>query len=60
MRKDKIIIIAALDGTFDRKPFGNIPELIPLCDEVVKLNAICKDCGDEAPFSFRITHANQV
>ncbi len=25
VRKDKIIIISALDGTFERKPFGQIP-----------------------------------
>ena len=42
VRKDKHIIIAALDGTFDRKPFGQIPDLIPLCDSVVKVSAICQ------------------
>ena len=25
VRKDKLIIISALDGTFERKPFGQIP-----------------------------------
>ena len=30
----KIVIIAALDGTFQRKPFKSILELIPLAEEV--------------------------
>ena len=25
VRKDKLIIISALDGSFERKPFGQIP-----------------------------------
>ena len=54
MRKDKIIIISALDGTFERKPFGQIPQLIPLADEVIKLCAICMRCGDDAPFTHRL------
>ncbi len=54
VRQDKIIIISALDGTFERKPFGQIPNLIPLCDDVVKLNAICMVCGNDAPFTHRL------
>ena len=54
VRKDKILIISALDGTFERKPFGQIPNLIPLCDDIVKLNAICMICGNDAPFTHRL------
>jgi thymidine kinase len=39
--KNKIVIIAALDGTFQRKPFGNILNLIPKAEKVTKLNAVC-------------------
>lgn len=31
----KIVIISALDGTFQRKPFNSILELIPLAEEVL-------------------------
>ena len=54
LRRDKIVIISALDGDFERKPFGQIPELIPLSDDIVKLRAICMRCGDDAPFSHRL------
>ncbi|TNV75718.1 hypothetical protein FGO68_gene15707 [Halteria grandinella] len=60
LRKDKIIVISALDGTFERKPFGQIPELIPLCDDVIKLKAICMRCGDDAPFSHRLVQSKQI
>jgi len=55
-KDNKIIIIAGLDGDFKREPFGQILSCIPLCDEVVKLNAmdmISKD-GTSAIFSKRI------
>ena len=51
----KVVVVAALDGTFQRKPFGNILSLIPLAEEVTKLKAVCMNCFDEAAFSKRIT-----
>jgi thymidine kinase len=52
--KGKIIIIAGLDGTFQRKPFGKITELIPLCETVIKLKAICSICFKDASFSKKL------
>lgn len=42
---DKVVYVAGLDGTFDRKPFGQILDLVPLCDSIVKLHAVCRDCS---------------
>lgn len=47
----KIVIISALDGDFMRKPFGRICELIPMCETVDKLHAVCMMCH-EAPAAF--------
>ena len=58
---NKHIIIAGLDGDYNRKPFGDILQCIPLCDSVIKLNAmdmIDKD-GTEAIFSKRIVADEQ-
>ena len=52
---NKIIIVAALDGNYLRKPFGNILDIIPLAESVIKLSAICMNCQDDASFSKRIT-----
>jgi thymidine kinase len=40
----KTVIVAALDGTFQRKPFGKVLELIPLAEDVTKLTAVCMIC----------------
>ena len=40
----KIVIIAALDATFERKPFGNIAKILPLAEKVEKLSAVCVFC----------------
>lgn len=49
----KIVIVAALDGTFQRKPFGNVGLLLPLSEQVDKLNAVCMRCHCTASFSAR-------
>lgn len=40
----KKVIVAGLSGDYNRKLFGNVHSLIPLCDELIKLNAYCKNC----------------
>lgn len=50
-RGGKVVVVAGLDGSFLRKPFQNIAELIPLADHVDKLTAICMRCGNDAPFT---------
>lgn len=42
----KIVIVAALDGTFQRVPFGSVLELIPKAESVVKLTAVCMLCHE--------------
>ncbi len=49
----KIVIVAALDGTFQKEGFGNILNLVPLAESVIKLNAICVNCTKEAAFTKR-------
>lgn len=41
----KHVIVVGLDGDSERKPFGEILQLIPLCDTVTKLKALCKRCA---------------
>jgi thymidine kinase len=48
----KDLVIVGLDGDSDRKPFGKVLDLIPLCDKVTKLTSLCKRCGDGTPALF--------
>lgn len=50
----KNIYIYGLDGDFKQERIGNILDIIPLCDSVVKLKANCL-CGQAAIFSKIIT-----
>jgi thymidine kinase len=54
----KRVYICGLDGDFERKPIGQLHNLIPFCDEIIKLKSLCSICRDGTPgiFSFRITN----
>jgi len=47
------VIIAGLDMDFKGKPFGAMPELCAIADEVTKVHAICVKCGELAVYSHR-------
>ena len=52
-QKIEYIYISALNGDFKREPFATVSALIPYCDEIIKLCAVCDICGKKAPFSQR-------
>jgi len=56
----KVVIVAGLDGTFQRKPFGRVLELISRCEVLTKLTAVCTITGSEAPYSARIVESKDI
>lgn len=48
------VIVAGLDMDFKRKPFGPIPALCAVADDVTKVHAICVECGRLALYSHRL------
>ncbi|MEP0764925.1 MAG: thymidine kinase [Fimbriimonadia bacterium] len=52
--KGKTVLVAGLDQDFRREPFGPMPKLLALADEVVKLRAICVRCGNTASHTQRL------
>lgn len=56
---NKTVYIYALDGDFNRDKFGDILDLIRICDTVIKLNGKCKICNKPSLFSHRLNHSNQ-
>lgn len=51
--KGKVVIVAALDGSFERKPIGDIHLLYCKAEIINKLSAVCRLCGDDACFTDR-------
>ena len=51
------VYVAGLDGDFERRRFGEILDLIPLCDKVTKFTSLCGRCknGSHGIFSQRIS-----
>ena len=47
------VIVAGLDMDFKGNPFGPMPQLCAIADEVSKVHAICVKCGQLASFSHR-------
>ena len=56
----KTVIVAALDGTYQRKGFGSILELVPLAEHVIKLTAVCMVCFEDGSYTKRITEDKEV
>ncbi len=48
------VIVAGLDMDFKRNPFGPIPALCAVADDVTKVHAICVECGRLANYSHRL------
>lgn len=48
----KHVVVVGLDGDAERKPFGQVLDLVPHCDRVTKLTAMCKQCKDGTPAIF--------
>jgi thymidine kinase len=56
----KRVLIAGLDTTFANEPFGPIPALMALSDEVTKLSAVCMTCGAPAIHTQRLGQSQQL
>ncbi|XP_076459081.1 thymidine kinase, cytosolic-like [Babylonia areolata] len=56
----KVVIVAALDGTYQKKAFGDILNLVPVSESVTKLSAVCTICYKPAAFTRRKTLEDKV
>ena len=54
------VIIAGLDTDFLGNPFGPMPALMAVAEDVQKVHAICVKCGSPAQFSHRLSKSNSL
>ena len=61
-REGKNVYICGLDGDFLKRPFGEILNLIPHCETVCKMQAICMGCknGTFASFTKRTIKSEEL
>ncbi len=52
INKDLDIFIAGLNLTSELKPFGIMPEIMAISDEIVLLHASCNDCNRDASYTY--------
>lgn len=71
---NKYIIVVGLDGDYKQEKFGQVLDLIPICDDVKKISAECSLCKTEyglshlshsikgvpAPFSKRNVKSDEI
>ncbi|MBR6691218.1 MAG: thymidine kinase [Bacteroidaceae bacterium] len=53
------VIVAGLDMDFRCQPFGPMPALMAVADEVTKVHAICVKCGNLAYVSHRLVSGDK-
>jgi thymidine kinase len=53
------VIVAGLDMDYRGVPFGPIPALMAIADDVYKTHAICVHCGDLAYVSHRLVQSEK-
>lgn len=51
----KTVIAAGLDLDYKAVPFGPMPKVLAMADEIIKLNSVCTFCSGPARFSHRIS-----
>jgi thymidine kinase len=58
----KEIYVCGLDGDYLKRPFGEILNLIPHCDTVIKMYALCMNCrnGTKACFTKKISNSDSL
>jgi thymidine kinase len=56
----KRVLIAGLDTTYKGDPFGPIPNLMAISDEVTKLSAVCMVCGAPAIHTQRLGQSQEL
>lgn len=59
-RRGTRVIVAGLDMDFKCQPFGPMPSLMAVADEVTKVHAICVRCGNLAYVSHRTVQNDKL
>lgn len=54
INRGKRVVVAGLDMDFRGEPFGPMPRIMAIADDILKLHAICTVCGEDAMLTQRL------
>ncbi|TCV14128.1 thymidine kinase [Sphingobacterium alimentarium] len=54
------VIVAGLDMDYQGRPFGPMPNIMAVAEDVYKVHAVCVKCGAPANYSYRFTKEKSV
>lgn len=54
------VLLAGLDTDFRGHPFGPMPKLLAIADNVTKIHAVCMVCGNPASCTQRLTASQEL
>lgn len=54
------VIVAGLDQDYRGEPFGPMPSILAIAEQVTKLNAICVACGNPASRTQKLIHSDNL
>ena len=54
------VIVAGLDMDYQGRPFGPMPNIMAIAEDVYKVHAVCVKCGAPANYSYRFTANENV
>lgn len=60
LREGKTVIVAGLDLDFKGQPFFKMGALMLMAENVVKLHAVCSECGDDAWVSHKENNGQRI
>lgn len=58
--KGKTCVVSGLDLDYKAQPFGSMPSILAIADEIIKLNSVCTFCSGHARFTHRITAESEI
>lgn len=59
LSQDKMVICGGLDMDFSGEPFPITSYLQSIAEEIIKLHAVCTECGEDAYVSHRLTESKE-
>lgn len=56
----KVVVVNALNSTFQRQPFDIVSRLLAVSEKITHLSAVCTSCSRDAAFTKRTVESQEL